>query len=81
MGRKVPIEEVLVVFLGQDGAGVVDARVVVLLPDFSDLGGRLALNERHLHDFPQFAGTGVGEGHTVGHLFEQQHYYPLSLII
>lgn len=81
MDRKVPIVEVLVVFLGQYGADVVDARTMVFLPDFCDLLGRLAFDEGHLHDFTQFSWAGVGEGHIEGHLFEQQHYYHLLSII
>jgi hypothetical protein len=80
MDRTIPIAEVLVVFLRQYGADVVDARTMVFLPDFCDFGGRLALDEGHLHDLTQLAGTGVGEGHLEGHPI-QQHYYQIRSII
>lgn len=65
MDGGIPIDEMLVMFLGKDCAGIVDAWIMVLLPDIGNAVGWFPLDHGHLHDFPEFARTGIGEGHLV----------------
>jgi hypothetical protein len=75
VGGNVPLDEVLVVLFGKDCAGVVDAGTVVFVPDVGYLCGWFPLDHGDLHDFSEFARTGVGEGHFEGD--SQQHLYGL----
>ena len=44
--------------------GVIYSRAMVLFPDIFDNTRLLSLDKRHFHDLSEFAGTGVGEGHS-----------------
>lgn len=74
MGEGIPVKEVVIVFFGEDCAGVVDACTVILLPDFCDASSWFSFDHGDLHDFPEFARAGISEGHIKGHSSQHDYY-------
>lgn len=75
MRTSIPLHKGVVLLLRENSAGIVDPGTVVLLPYFFDLFGGLLLDHGHLHDFSEFAGAGIGEGHPVCDSLEHALHY------
>lgn len=61
-----PIAEEVILLFVENRGGVIDPGTMIVLPDGLNLVRRFSLDHADLHDFPEFAGAGVGERHAVG---------------